>query len=93
MNKLRKDNPELFGKGAYYTGNTAGWPLKSFEVSKGSKKVYGYANFHGTNAASKTLSIPSGTYTDLLSGKTVQGGSYTLHSGEALVLVNSSVVK
>ena len=35
----------------------------------------------------------SGTWTDILSGKTVQGGSYTLNSGEALVLVNSSVIR
>ena len=31
--------------------------------------------------------------TDILSGKTVNGGSYTLKTGQALVLVNSAVVK
>lgn len=93
MNALRNNNPELFGKSAYYTGTMSSWPLKTFEVSNGSKKVYGYANFHGNNAASKTLNIPAGTYTDILTGKTVQGGSYVLNSGQALVLVGNSVVK
>jgi hypothetical protein len=69
------------------------WPLKTFEIRHDGKVVYGYVNFHGDNAASKTLNIPAGTYTDILSGKTVQGGSYVLNSGQALVLVNSSVVK
>ena len=87
MNALRNNNPELFGK------TMSSWPLKTFEVSNGSKKVYGYANFHGNNAASKTLNIPAGTYTDILTGKTVQGGSYVLNSGQALVLVGNSVVK
>ena len=93
MNALRNNNPDLFGKNAYYTGTMSSWPLKTFEVSNGSKKVYGYANFHGNNASSMTLTIPSGTYTDILTGKTVQGGKYVLNSGQALVLVNSSVVK
>lgn len=93
MNNLRIDNPELFGKSAYYTGTMSSWPLKTFELSNGSKKVYGYANFHGENAGSKTVNVPSGSYIDILSGKTVQGGNYTLNSGEAIVLVNSSVVR
>ena len=93
MNDLRNNNPDLFGKGAYYTGTMSSWPLKTFEVSNGSKKVYGYANYHGNSAMPKTVIIPSGTYTDILTGKTVQGESYTLNSGDALVLVNSSVVK
>jgi pullulanase/glycogen debranching enzyme len=93
MNELRKDNPELFGKETYYTSTMSSWPLKTFELSKDGKKVYGYANYHGDNAASQDLSIPSGTWVDILSGKTVQGGKYTLYSGEALVLVNSSVVR
>jgi hypothetical protein len=93
MNDLRKDNPELFGKGAYYTSTMSSWPLKTFELSKDGKKVCGYANYHGDKAASQNLNIPSGTWTDILSGQTVQGGSYTLHSGQALVLVNSSVNK
>lgn len=93
MNKLRNNNPDLFGKGAYYTGTMSAWPLKTFELSKDGKKVYGYANYHGDGAATKTVTIPSGTYTDILSGNTVQGGSYTLYSGDALVIVNSSVVK
>jgi hypothetical protein len=93
MNARRNNNPELFGKSDYYTGTMSSWPLKTFEVSNGSKKVYGYANFHGNNAASKTLNIPAGTYTDILTGKTVQGGSYVLNSGQALVLVGNSVVK
>ena len=93
MNDLRNDNPDLFGKAAYYTGTMSAWPLKTFEVSNGSKKVLGYVNFFGENADSKTLNIPSGTYTDIITGKTVQGGNYVLNSGEALVLVNSSVVK
>lgn len=94
MNDLRNDNPDLFGKGVDLNGtNLGGWPLKTVALSYGSKKVWAYANFHGDKAASQTLSIPSGTWTDILSGKTVQGGSYTLHSGEALVLVNSSVAR
>ena len=94
LNDLRNDNPDLFGKGVDLTGsNLGGWPLKTVALSYGSKKVWAYANYHGNNAASQNLNIPSGTWTDILSGKTVQGGSYTLHSGEALVLVNSSVVK
>lgn len=93
MNDLRNDNPDLFGKAAYYTGTMSAWPLKTFEVSNGSKKVLGYVNFLGENAGSQTLNIPSGTYTDIITGKTVQGGNYVLNSGEALVLVNSSVVK
>ena len=93
MNDLRNDNPDLFGKAAYYTGTMSAWPLKTFEVSNGSKKVLGFVNFLGENADSQTLNIPSGTYTDIITGKTVQGGSYILNSGEALVLVNSSVVR
>ena len=64
-----------------------------FTTPETGKKVWAYANYHGNNAASQTLNIPSGTWTDILSGNTVQGGSYTLQSGQALVLVNSSVVK
>jgi len=67
------------------------WPLKTFEVSNGGKKVLGYVNYHGNDARSISVNIPSGTWTDILSGKTVQGGSYTLNSGDAIVLVNSSV--
>ena len=94
MNDLRNDNPDLFGKGVDLNGtNLGGWPLKTVALSNGSKKVWAYANYHGDKAGNQTLSIPSGTWTDILSGKTVQGGSYTLRSGEALVLVNSSVVK
>ena len=94
LNDLRNDNPDLFGKGVDLNGsNLNGWPLKTVALSYGSKKVWAYANYHGNSAASQTLTIPSGTWTDILSGKTVQGGSYTLHSGQALVLVNSSVVK
>ena len=96
MNDLRNDNPDLFGKGVDLNGtNLGGWPLKTVALSNGSKKVWAYANYHGDayEVGSKTLSIPSGTWTDILSGKTVQGGNYTLNSGEALVLVNSSVVK
>ena len=94
LNALRNNNPELFGKGVDLNGsNLGGWPLKTVALSYGSKKVWAYANYHGNSAASQTLSFPSGTWTDILSGKTVQGGNYTLHSGQALVLVNSSVVK
>ena len=93
MNALRNNNPELYGKNANYSCDMFAWPLKTFEIRHDGKVVYGYVNFHGDNAASKTLNIPAGTYTDILSGKTVQGGSYVLNSGQALVLVNSSVVK
>ena len=94
LNGLRNNNPDLFGKGVDLNGSNLGdWPLKTVALSYGSKKVWAYANYHGNDAASKTLNIPSGTWTDILTGKTVQGGSYTLHSGQALVLVNSSVVK
>lgn len=94
LNDLRNDNPDLFGVGVDLNGtNLGGWPLKTVALSKGSKKVWAYANYHGDGAKSMNLNIPSGTWTDILSGKTVQGGSYTLHSGEALVLVNSSVVR
>lgn len=93
MNELRNDNPELFGKGAYYTSTMSSWPLKTFELDKNGKKVYGYVNYHGQDSGAKTLQIPSGTWTDILSKKTVYGGNYTLYPGEALVLVNSSVVK
>ena len=94
LNGLRNNNPDLFGKGVDLNGSNLGdWPLKTVALSYGSKKVWAYANYHGNDAASKTLNVPSGTWTDILSGKTVQGGSYTLHSGQALVLVNSSVVK
>ena len=94
LNKLRNDNPDLFGKGVDLNGSDlGGWPLKAVALSYGSKKVWAYANYHCNNAASQTFNIPSGTWTDILSGKTVNGGSYTLHSGQALVLVNSSVVK
>lgn len=91
MNALRNNNPELFGKTATFTWTPRGWPMKTLELSSGSKKVYGYANYNGKSEAAQTLTIPSGTWTDYLSGKTVQGGSYTLNPGEALVLVNSEV--
>lgn len=94
LNKLRNDNPDLFGKGVDLSGtNFGGWPLKAVVLSKGSKKVYAYANYYGDNAGNQTLNIPSGTWTDILSGKTVNGGTYVLNSGESLVLVNSAVVK
>lgn len=94
LNALRNNNPDLFGKGVDLNGsNLGGWPLKTVALSYGSKKVWAYANYHGNDAASQTLNIPSGTWTDILTGQTVQGGSYTLQSGQALVLVNSSVVK
>ena len=94
LNDLRNDNPDLFGKGVDLNGsNLNGWPLKTVALSYGSKKVWAYANYHGNSAGSQNINIPSGTWTDILSGKTVQGGNYTLHSGQALVLVNSSVVK
>ena len=97
MNDLRMDNPDLFGKNAYYTGvdsySMSSWPVKGFSLDKNGKKVYGYANYHGEGAGSETINIPGGTWTDILSGKTVQGGSYILNSGEALVLVNSSVIR
>ena len=94
LNELRNDNPDLFGKGVDLNGsNLGGWPLKTVALSSGNKKVWAYANYHGNSAATQTLNIPAGTWTDILSGNTVQGGSYTLQSGQALVLVNSSVVK
>lgn len=94
MNDLRNDNPDLFGKGVDLNGtNLGGWPLKTVALSNGSKKVWAYANYHGENEVNQTLIIPSDTWTDILSGKTVPGGKYTLNPGEALVLVNSSVVK
>lgn len=93
LNKLRNDNPDLFGKGVTIGGKLHEWPLKTVELAKGSKKLYAYANYFGDDAGDKTLTIPSGTWTDILSGKTVNGGSYTLKTGQALVLVNSAVVK
>lgn len=91
MNRLRNNNPDLFGKTVNFTWQPSGWPLKTFELTSGSKKVYGYANYNGKSEAAQNLTIPSGTWTDCLSGKTVQGGAYTLNPGEALVLVNSEV--
>ena len=91
MNMLRNNNPELFGKTAGFTWQPKGWPLKTFNLSKDGKQVYGYANYHGNAAADQTVTVPAGTWTDYLTGKTVSAGSYTLRSGEALVLVNSSV--
>ena len=93
LNKLRNDNPDLFGKGVGIEGKLHEWPLKTIELKKGSKQVYAYANYFGDDAGDKALTIPSGTWTDILSGKTVNGGSYTLKTGQALVLVNSAVVK
>ena len=94
LNGLRNKNADLFGKGVDLNGsNLGGWPLKTVALSYGSKKVWAYANYHGNGASSQTINIPSGTWTDILSGNTVNGGNYTLHSGQALVLVNSSVVK
>ena len=87
-------SPDRFGKGVDLNGtNHGGWPLKAVVLSKGGKQVYAYANYHGEGESSKELMIPSGTWTDILTGKTVNGGSYVLHSGQALVLVNSAVVK
>ncbi len=91
MNQLRNNNPELFGASSTFSWTPSGWPLKTFTLSKDGKQIHAYANYHGTGAASKTITIPSGTWTDYLTGNTVQGGSYTLASGQALVLVNSSV--
>ena len=94
LNELRNDNPDLFGKGVDLNGsNLGGWPLKTVALSSGNKKLWAYANYHGNSAATQTLNIPAGTWTDILSGNTIQGGNYTLQSGQALVLVNSSVVK
>ena len=94
LNELRNNNPDLFGRGVDLNGtNLSGWPLKTVSLSYGSKKVWAYANFHGNDAKIQNLNIPSGTWTDILTGATVNGGSYTLGTGKALVLVNSSVVK
>ena len=93
MNDLRLDNPDLFGKTANYRGSMSAWSVKDFEVSYGSKQLVGFVNFHGNASAAKSVTIPSGTWTDILTGKTVQGGSYNLNTGEALVLVNSAVVR
>ena len=94
LNGLRNSNPDLFGKGVDLNGsNLGGWPLKTVSLSYGPKQVLAYANYHGNSASTQTLNIPSGTWTDILSGNTVPAGSYTLSSGQALVLVNSSVVK
>ena len=88
LNKLRNDNPDLFGKGVDLNGtNFGGWPLKAVVLSKGSKKVYAYANYLGESASSVTLQIPSGSWTDILSGKTVQGGNYVLNSVIICVLL------
>ena len=91
MNQLRNSNPELFGASSSFSWNPAGWPMKTMSLSKDGKEVRVFANYHGTNAGSQTISIPSGIWTDYLTGQTVSGGSYTLASGKALVLVNSSV--
>ena len=94
LNDLRNDNPDLFGKGVDLNGSDlGGWPLKKVALSYGSKKVWAYANYHGKNSSSQNVNIPSGTWIDILSGQTVQGGSYTLKPGQALVLVNSSVAR
>ena len=94
LNKLRNDNPDLFGVGVDLAGtNFGGWPLKTVALSYGSKKVWVYANYWGKNQSSQTINIPSGTWTDILTGNTFQGGNHTLQSGQALVLVNSAVVK
>ena len=91
MNQLRNNNPELFGASSSFTWNPFGWPLKTMNLDRDGKEVRVFANYHGVNAASQDVTIPSGTWTDYLTGETVSGGSYTLASGKALVLVNSSV--
>lgn len=91
MNQLRNNNPELFGASSKFTWTPSGWPVKTMDLSKDGKVVHVFANYHGISAEAKTISIPSGTWTDYLTGESVSGGSYTLVSGKALVLVNSSV--
>ena len=94
LNALRNDNPDLFGKGVDLNGtDLGGWPVKKVALSKGAKKVHAYVNYHSASSADKSVTIPSGTWTDILTGNTVNGGSYALKPGNALVLVNSSVVK
>jgi hypothetical protein len=91
MNQLRNNNPELFGASSAFTWSPSGWPLKTMSLTKDGKEVRVFANYHGNNAASQNVTIPSGTWTDYLTGESVSGGSYALASGRALVLVNSNV--
>ena len=91
MNQLRNNNPELFGASSAFTWSPSGWPLKTMSLTKDGKEVRVFANYHGNNAASQNVAIPSGTWTDYLTGESVSGGSYALASGRALVLVNSNV--
>ena len=94
LNALRNNNPDLFGKGVDLAGsNLNGWPVKTVALSYGSKKVWAFANYHAPDLSSQTINIAAGTWTDILTGNTVQGGSHTLKPGEAIVLVNSNVTK
>ena len=94
INKVRKDNPDLFGDGVNTTGTNLGqWPDRAVILEKGSKKLRAYANYFGEGQKDITLTITDGPWTDVLTGKTVNNGSYTLKSGQALVLVNSAVTK
>ena len=89
-----QNNPDLFGKGVSTSGTNLGqWPDKAVILSKGNKKLRAYANYYGNDQKDVTLAITDGPWTDVLTGKTVNNGSYVLKSGQALVLVNSSVVK
>ena len=94
LNQLRNANPDLFGKGVSTSGTNLGqWPDKAVILSKGNKKLRAYANYYGNNQKDVTLNITDGPWTDVLTGKTVNNGSYVLKSGQAIVLVNSAVVK
>lgn len=91
MNQLRNSNPELFGNSSSFTWTPSGWPLKTLSLSKDGKEVRVFANYHGASASVQNITVPSGVWTDYLTGDTVNGGTYQLASGRALVLVNSSV--
>lgn len=93
LNKLRLDNPDLFGKDVYYTSGLGSWPMKTSVSSVGGKEMRVYANFAGDRAMGQDLTIPEGNWTDCLTGEAVSGGHFYLASGKALVLVNSSVVR
>ena len=91
MNQLRNNNPELFGASSQVSWTPSGWPLKTLNLDNAGKQVRIFVNYHGSSASNRNITIPSGSWTDYLTGQTVSSGSYTLNSGKALVLVNSSV--
>ena len=80
--KFRKDNPRFFDKDASFTWTPSG-EIKKITCTVDGKSFHVVGNFA---KATKSYSLPSGTWTDQINGGTVSG-TITLKEGEFRLLM------